>query len=376
MSAAAGRARDEDSLIALLSGAQLNVGDFLITERARFLLQTVFDDEIIQFPNWEPLDAHAEQLAKARLLVVAGGPGLRPQLYGGIYPLFRDPAPLIESDAKLVFLGGGAKMLLGDAFDLRRAQFQKPTRDLFSALGARVVFSTRDEISSIALRRNGYDAVMTGCPAWYRADRQGHELTAPKSIQSIVFSEAQDPAIVPQGLEVLAALRKEYPDAHIVASFHHGFAGRESQVEEAKRLGVEVRDISGDTAKMSFYDEFDVHVGYRVHAGIHFLSQRKPSVIISEDTRGRGSAEALGVPWVAAWRYANRGRFFRQVLPYDRAAMMLHARQPFVVPRTDVAEEVLSLLRRETGNGWSGYRGLSQRIDGHYQVMRDFIESL
>jgi ketol-acid reductoisomerase len=40
----------------------------------------------------------------------------------------------------------------------------------------------------------------------------------------------------------------------------------------------------------------DFHLGYRVHSHIFSLSQRIPSILIAEDSRGVGQAEAMGTP--------------------------------------------------------------------------------
>lgn len=81
-------------MIVLLSGAKKNIGDFLITHRARTLLEHVLGEPILWMPNWETLDDREDEIAEARAVVVAGGPGYRPAMYGGVYPLFSDPATL------------------------------------------------------------------------------------------------------------------------------------------------------------------------------------------------------------------------------------------------------------------------------------------
>lgn len=361
-------------MITVLSGAKRNVGDFLITERAEQLL-ALLGEPIQRLPNWEPLDVEA--ISESRLLVIAGGPGLRRNLYPGVYPLLPSPRELSQTGVKLAFLGSGGKLQMGDAWEMRRFNFMPESRKLFESFRECVVFSTRDDISTRMLKRNGHSAVMTGCPVWYRQDCFGQEPDLPKKIERIVFTEPRRPEMNEQSLKLLEALRRVYADAEIVASFHHGFDEvAPGYLDAVRAMGVETRDVAADTSKIAFYDDFDLHVGYRVHAGLYFLSRRKPSIIISEDMRGRGSAEALGIPWVNAWRYSGAGIVPRRMLPYDRVAMVLKRSAPFVVPRGDVSEQVLALLAAQSRRGWQGYRHLSARIDGHFHVMRDFIETL
>ena len=45
----------------------------------------------------------------------------------------------------------------------------------------------------------------------------------------------------------------------------------------------EVIDVSYDEKKIDMYLDFDLHIGYRVHAHIYFLSKSKPSILLHED---------------------------------------------------------------------------------------------
>lgn len=363
-------------MIALLSGAKRNVGDHLITARTRALLEAYVDDDILWLPNWETLDDRVDELAEARALVVAGGPGLRSNMYGGVYPLFSDQSTFTRLGAKLVFLGSGWKGMMGDAWDYRRQRFNPRTAGLLSLMGDSVRFSTRDYLSDELLRRQGIPSVMTGCPVWYHLPSLGTRPELPTEIRRILFTEPVQPDIKPQSLRLLRSLQEAYPNAEIVATFHHGYDGIEEYVETIRGMGVETRDVAADLEKIAFYDDFDIHVGYRVHAGLYFLSKRKPSLIISEDARGRGSAEAVGVPWVGAWEYANAGSLVRKVLPYGRVASIAKRGGPFLVPREDVSADVLGVLASEVGGGWPVYSKVAERIDGHHSVMKEFIQSL
>ena len=44
------------------------------------------------------------------------------------------------------------------------------------------------------------------------------------------------------------------------------------------------------------YLNCDLHIGYRVHAHLFCLSQRIPSILVSEDYRGVGQNLSLGMP--------------------------------------------------------------------------------
>src|SRR4029453_7482424 len=62
----------------------------------------------------------------------------------------------------------------------------------------------------------------------------------------------------------------------------------------ATALGFKVIDAAFDLSRIAFYKNADLHVGYRVHAHLAFVSYRRPSLLIAEDGRGLGQAETLG----------------------------------------------------------------------------------
>ena len=57
-------------MIVLLSGAKKNIGDFLITERARELFDYLLDDTIVILDRFNNLDGDIDLINKARFVVV------------------------------------------------------------------------------------------------------------------------------------------------------------------------------------------------------------------------------------------------------------------------------------------------------------------
>jgi hypothetical protein len=77
-------------MIVLLSGEKKNIGDFLITERARRLFAHLLDDEIIILDRFKNLESDIDLINSARFLVLCGGPAYASDIYKGIYPLVDD----------------------------------------------------------------------------------------------------------------------------------------------------------------------------------------------------------------------------------------------------------------------------------------------
>ncbi len=60
-------------------------------------------------------------------------------------------------------------------------------------------------------------------------------------------------------------------------------------------LGYVEKDLSGAVENLAFYDNIDLHVGYRLHGHISFLRRRKPSFLIAEDSRSFGIINTPGL---------------------------------------------------------------------------------
>jgi len=373
-------------MIVLLSGAKKNIGDFLITDRVRALLSHVLGDEILWLPNWQPLDGHEEEIAAARAVVVAGGPGYRPGMYGSVYPLFSDPGTLPRLGVPVRFLGLGWKGDPGDDFNLERYRFTERTLALVRALGDRGRYSARDHLSLEVLRRNGIDGVMTGCPVWYHLDSLGTPLRIPSEVRRVVFTPPEQEVFHQQSREILYGLRAMLPAAEIVVAFHRGIAA-DAQTPPAaaallaryaafaRDLGCRVEDVSYDLERIAFYNDCDLHVGYRLHGHLYFLSRRLPSILLEEDGRGRGATEALGAPGVRAWELTWSSRAAR-TLSSPRAARIMARRFPVKAARAAAVPEALATVRAEIENGFARCAAVPGRIDATWPVMEAFIRDV
>ncbi len=145
--------------------------------------------------------------------------------------------------------------------------------------------------------------------------------------------------------------------------------------QTASELGYEVMDTSYGLENVSFYEECDLHVGYRVHGHIYFLAKRKPSFLIHEDGRGRGASEALGLPGIQGWERTLAGRVAAKVKE-PHLSSILGARALDVRARKAVAEELEGYIKDELESGFDRFISLPQTIRNHYQSMVQFLEAI
>lgn len=373
-------------MLVVLSGAKKNIGDFLIVDRATKLLEAVLGEEVFVLPRWLPLDEHEDVVAQARAVVVGGGPGVLPEMYPRIYPLFSDPGRLRELGVPLRLLGVGWFATRGDEAELRRFEWSAGSRALIEAMRGMLAISTRDAVTRRLLLAKGLsDVKMTGCPVFYDLDRLGEPYRRPTDVRTVVFTTPQSSRYAEQSVQLLASVIERFPGARVVAAFHRGITADEfTSPEEASRLtelaarceelGAEVRDVSYDLARIAFYKEADVHIGYRVHAHLMFLSARKPSILLEEDGRGRGFAEVLPAPSVRAWRIPAAGRVLLATIGgaprrIERRLVRMEA-DPAAIGRA------LDALDAFIAGDDAPFERTAETIDALFPVMRGFIERI
>jgi hypothetical protein len=289
-------------MIVALCGAYRNCGDHLIGMRARALLRSYVEDDIITLDRKALTEDHYALFKRARAVVLCGGPAYQREMYPKVYALERE-----RVKAPIRPLGLGWKSPAGKS--PASFKFGSEAAAFINDIHARIPFSSaRDPLTVEVLSHAGVKNVsMTGCPAWYDLARVERDYAHCVDVGRLVMSM---PAIMQPGVvELLAWLTQRFPKARRVVSFHHGLApsstgkGRETGREfvafarEAKRQDWEIRGLASSLAQMErLYGETDLHIGYRVHAHLFCLSRRTASILISEDTRGVGQCRALGAP--------------------------------------------------------------------------------
>jgi polysaccharide pyruvyl transferase WcaK-like protein len=371
----------------LLFGAIKNFGDFLIYERAKALLRkhTGMVDFLEIHGLRESLEDRLDQVNATKAVIICGGPGLQVNMYPGRYAL---TAQLSEIKIPIIVLGIGWFGVPGDDATVAQYRFTPTTVQLFDQVRNQGhSIAVRDHLSEEVLRRNNVTNVsMTGCPSWYDLDHVGGEFTPPSSVRTIAFTPPANQLFQPQSVEIMELLRSRFPNTRLICSFHRGImADAETSIEQAAwygeiarsalRLGYEVRDASYGLENAPYYDQCDLHVGYRVHGHILFLSQHKPSFLIEEDGRGRGVAEALGSPSVRGWERTISGKL-AAATGSPRFSGILADTGRLIRANPTAAIEVDAAIGRQMGNDFAGFHLVSEKIRRHYSTMVEFLRSI
>lgn len=288
------------TLIAVTHGMRRNIGDALIHARALAILRET-DGGAHQILSIDRASTGVPpESGSWEGLVCAGGPGLRPDATESAFPVIQGLPPGVPVFMLAQGYSGFPRVPSSSYFD--------PATIRVISEKVSIPISVRDQITYEVCEKSGLGTVLTGCVAWYHLPSLGQDLSAPTDISRIVFTPPAGPRWAGQAAQVLRRVREIWPDAEILCSFHRGMtpgngtsfkqsASYFAMAAAAKRWGAKLYDASGaDLDKIGCYLSYDLHVGYRVHAHLDFLSRRRPSLLISEDGRGEGQNISLGDP--------------------------------------------------------------------------------
>lgn len=297
--------------IALLHGAIKNAGDFLIKNRTITLIKRYYPTcEIHEFYRNQKLDDRLDEINVNDILIFAGGPGYFNEFYPNLAPFIEN---LTDIKIPMMILGMGwfgtdthVDTIYSYPLVGKMAEFLQRVSNDSKILGCRDYYSVN------VLRNNGFDGgLMTGCPAWYNLDKidqityTGAKLS---NIKKICVSDCGNLNWYPQLIELLVFLKKFFEGTDITLVCHRDnavdYLGIRSDLE---RLGIHIKNIANSDKGFEVYDECDLHIGFRVHAHIYNLSERKLSILIEEDGRGAGVNDALGLPNIRAYKLAAEG---------------------------------------------------------------------
>jgi polysaccharide pyruvyl transferase WcaK-like protein len=276
---------------ALTDRSKKNAGDYLIHKRARELImreKKVDSAALTTMTGWRRVNP--DRVNAHRALIVCGGPALAHNFYPTIYPLTNN---LKRIRVPIFLLGVGAPALKPSLESLHLSEASLGAlRHICSNGGA---ISVRDPLTQELLERYNIYSSVTGCPVYFHPTETAQP-KLPGPSPRILFTPGPlqlHPSFTRHQNDLLQGLTSAYPSTTV--SFHRG------RGENLNTNGVKVIDVTGGADKMEQYSNYDVHVGYRVHAHIWFVSTGRPSFLIPSDVRGIGANRLLDLPFQHLW---------------------------------------------------------------------------
>lgn len=370
-----------------------NVGDKLLEEQAQALIrrETSIDDFSVTFRTRD-FSATLEELNRSTAILLPAF-AIREPIYPDTYRLADD---LDAIEPPIIPLAANWTHYPGDEISNRTLSYSDRSRRFLQRLYSQDELSaltTRDIYTKRILRRHGFDDVrLVGDLGWYHEDYLGEGMRIPDGIERVVMTTPHKGQYLEQAIDLMDMLLDEFPDAEITCSFHSSLSQSDRKLRAAaEQRGIDVVLSSHDTGNIEFYDECDLHVGYRLHGHLSFLRRRLPSVLIGEDGRGNGFNATLGTAGFQATsrRLGPRSSALveefgnslvgRGIEKVARARFGVH--NPFQQIQAPADDEVVGkirdFLRAEMDQGFPSYDRVPELFDETYeQSMKPFLESL
>jgi hypothetical protein len=378
------------SYYVILTGSKNNAGDYLIKYRAKKLFSLIRPDrEIIDLDGWKPFDEETLALVNgSEALILMGGPALQKNMIPNIYPLTKK---LNDITTKICFMGIGWKSLSGNWSDTQHYNLSDNTINLLKRImNDGVICSVRDYHTLNVLQNYGHDNVlMTGCPATYDNHFFDTKMVIPKVMNNISFSLGvsflESKEMENQMKKTIKLLSKYFESAKkFEVVFHHStsldfltthnatkthLTGHQEFISWLVQNGIKYIDISGSAQSLiKHYSICDFHLGYRVHAHIFMSSISKPSILITEDGRGKALQKVLGGGIVDGFQYVNSDIV-------SKILRKTNIKSGYVVNKNN-SIEVLKMLDYEINNSLPQISTSRHVINSNFLIMKKFIKSL
>ncbi|MFX0108099.1 MAG: polysaccharide pyruvyl transferase family protein [Candidatus Hodarchaeota archaeon] len=373
--------------LTLVSGAKKNIGDFLIFNKCREMIQHHLNpDQILELKRTEDFGPHIESINQTDALIICGGPGYRTDFYPGTYPFLKY---LDEFTIPILPLGLGWQ---GEPLFLpKRFRFTPRSEKHIMRIHRKIPTSTtRDEITKSILNRVGImNVINSGCPTLFDIEKMkdNSPFSKPKEIDTIAVSMAQNPLLHSQNVDLITEISRRFPDVSKLALFHRGTsadafthkAEGESLtrlVQQTEALGYEIMDLSYDINRIEIYQEASFHVGYRVHGHAFCVSQRIPSFLLWEDGRGQGMSLNLKIAGVPARRVrlADRLPLLERIRKRAVSAEKRYGFLSSITINSGAIPSIMHLIENQISNDFNMFNSTPRRLAELYCNLRGFFD--
>ncbi|MBQ9136368.1 MAG: polysaccharide pyruvyl transferase family protein [Lachnospiraceae bacterium] len=170
---------------------------------------------------------------------------------------------------------------------MHKVSLDRKLKNLLCAISRTNVLVTRDLFTLKLAQKNGIRCKSCiGDIALYDIDYIGKPMQTPKSIKTVALSMPHNPLWNPAVIKLAKRIKQKYGCQCVLTL--HGITDLNNIASDIKKLHLPVIDLSGSAAKLDYYQNVDMHIGFRLHAHIYCLRIRKPSVLSAEDSRAGG----------------------------------------------------------------------------------------
>lgn len=288
----------------------MNIGDGFILRAVERLFGRVPEDRL--FSTWEALPKSGlARLSRSRALISAGANQLNDRYC--VLPGMT-PEDVESLDCPIVLVGIG----IHGVPDQNRGM-SEDTKAILKIIHGRVPHSSWRCPHTIAYLERELPELkgrmlMTGCPVIYDRPLLEGAIFA-RGHQTVAVTTTERGDFVDREVATLRFVARQFPASRRYLVTHQNFAPPgpleatrhrlwprpddrppAELRRQARKLGFEIFIPRTADEALRFYGAVDLHIGSRLHAHLHFLSQAKWSFVTYVDERITGIAEAFGFP--------------------------------------------------------------------------------
>lgn len=262
-----------------------NVGDQLITSSTINAIKAVKGDNIsfnviFREENWEKIKESVLNSDSVIFACLA----IRKDMGNIEYPFLQK---LIDSKIPLGILAAGTALNVNTFSEHLYNGFTKNSTEILKQLNSNSLFFTTRGVLSQAFcsAKNLTNVTHSGDIAFYDSRFSERKFQNKSQINKIAISDPHYGALYLESMgKLIVDLKKLFPKAKLTILRH----GKNPAVEKfCIENEIQFKNLFLDKDNgLDEYDQFDLHVGYRVHGHVSALKRRMPSYLLEQDGRG------------------------------------------------------------------------------------------
>lgn len=269
-----------------------NIGDALITKATKDLIRSVKGEDVCfnivwRAEKWENIEKGVLESDAVIFACLA----IRENMESNTYPFINQ---IISSNIPYAILSAGTSL------NINELEYPLKLRDdsikfLKKLSDKALIFTTRGLLTQqFCLDNNLNNSIFTGDIAFHDSRFENRKFSKLSEVKRIVISDPHYSNLYLDGfIQLIRNISTLFPQATIAIHIH----GKNPIIENyCKTHNVNYQLIYEDIeGGLDLYDDYDLHVGFRVHGHVSMLKRRKPSYLLEQDGRGHDYGLSLNV---------------------------------------------------------------------------------
>lgn len=349
-----------------------NIGDALITHSTINAIKSLKDTEEIKFQiiwRGEKWGNVKHNIINSDLVIFACL-AIRPNMDENEYPFIQD---FLKCDVPYAVLAAGTSLKITDRGI--NYNFSDKTLNVLKEMDKHAIFfTTRGVLTQWCCKELGLkNTKMMGDIAFFDSRFDGRTFNSSGRIKKIAIS---DPHYSERFMDLFNALintiKNEFSSAEINIIIH---GKNENIVRYSKKNNIKYINIYEDIETgLDIYDEYDLHVGFRIHGHVSMLKRRGFSYLLEQD--GRGVDYGLTIEKNISVRALSVRKLDLSLKGIVK--LLLRSERNYKESNTPVnyADEIVSMIKYDHENHFTKFNDLEKQINRIVNNNKEIISLL